>query len=154
MQSTGQTSIQASQPVQLSARMTAISGGSFLRGLPAALAMWRSRYWNVDCPNTVILKSFLEKARQIPPLPYPAVRACFILATEAVTSEEQALMPSPATVAEFLAIIRQSGVVEDSRLDAYLNDQPDTPLPERPEKLAGALILHGVLTHFQAEQFL
>src|ERR1700730_13582148 len=39
MQSTGHTSIQASQPVQLSARMTASSLGSFLRGLPAALAM-------------------------------------------------------------------------------------------------------------------
>src|ERR1700682_2190628 len=39
MQSTGQTSIQASQPVQLSARITASSLGSFFRGLPAALAM-------------------------------------------------------------------------------------------------------------------
>src|SRR5437867_633598 len=36
MQSTGQTSMQASQPVQLSARMTASSFGSFLRGLAAA----------------------------------------------------------------------------------------------------------------------
>src|SRR5215510_3182797 len=39
MQSTGQTSIQASQPVQLSARMTASSLGSFFLALPAALAM-------------------------------------------------------------------------------------------------------------------
>jgi hypothetical protein len=39
MQSTGQTSMHASQPVQLSARMTANSFGSFLRGLPAPLAM-------------------------------------------------------------------------------------------------------------------
>src|SRR6266852_8476959 len=39
MQSTGQTSIHASQPVQLSARMTASSLGSFFRALPAPLAM-------------------------------------------------------------------------------------------------------------------
>src|SRR3954465_11432089 len=35
MQSTGQTSIQASQPVQLSARMTASFGKSFFFGLAA-----------------------------------------------------------------------------------------------------------------------
>src|SRR5437588_9556281 len=39
MQSTGQTSIQASHPVQLSARTTASSLGSFLRALPAPFAM-------------------------------------------------------------------------------------------------------------------
>jgi hypothetical protein len=39
MQSTGQTSMQASHPVQLSARMTASSLGSFFRGLPAAFAI-------------------------------------------------------------------------------------------------------------------
>src|SRR5947199_7138947 len=39
MQSTGQTSMHASQPVQLSARTTASSLGNFLRALPAPLAM-------------------------------------------------------------------------------------------------------------------
>src|SRR6516162_8170363 len=39
MQSTGQTSMQASQPVQLSALTTASSLGSFFRVLPAPLAM-------------------------------------------------------------------------------------------------------------------
>src|SRR5579875_617078 len=39
MQSTGQTSMQASQPVQLSALTTANSLGSFLRALPAPFAM-------------------------------------------------------------------------------------------------------------------
>src|SRR5262249_42547909 len=39
MQSTGQTSMQASQPVQLSARTTASSLGSFLRALPTPFAM-------------------------------------------------------------------------------------------------------------------
>src|SRR3954447_3860011 len=43
MQSTGQTSMHASQPVQLSARMTASSLGNFLRVLPAPLAMNRPR---------------------------------------------------------------------------------------------------------------
>jgi hypothetical protein len=49
MQSTGQTSMQASQPVQLSARMTASSFGSFLRALPAPFAMTKPRSefgWN------------------------------------------------------------------------------------------------------------
>jgi hypothetical protein len=36
MQSTGHTSMQASQPVQLSARMTASFGKSFFFGLAAA----------------------------------------------------------------------------------------------------------------------
>src|SRR6266508_5181550 len=39
MQSTGQTSTHASQPVQLSAQTTASSLGSFLRAFPAPLAM-------------------------------------------------------------------------------------------------------------------
>src|SRR5262245_63413598 len=39
MQSTGQTSMQASQPVQLSAKMTANSFGSFLRGFAAVAAL-------------------------------------------------------------------------------------------------------------------
>src|SRR6516225_7326336 len=39
MQSTGQTSIHASHPVQPSARMTANSLGSFFRAFPAPLAM-------------------------------------------------------------------------------------------------------------------
>src|SRR5688500_6807175 len=39
MQSTGHTSIHASQPVQLSARTTARSLGNFLRALPARFAM-------------------------------------------------------------------------------------------------------------------
>src|SRR5260370_40376724 len=39
MQSTGQTSMQASQPGQLSARMTANSLGSFFLALPAPFAM-------------------------------------------------------------------------------------------------------------------
>jgi hypothetical protein len=39
MQSTGQTSTHASQPVQLSALTTASALGSFLRAFPAPLAM-------------------------------------------------------------------------------------------------------------------
>src|SRR6516225_1559539 len=39
MQSTGHTSMHASQPVQLSARTTASSLGNFLRALPAPFAM-------------------------------------------------------------------------------------------------------------------
>src|SRR5690242_10701219 len=43
MQSTGHTSMHASQPVQLSAFTTANSGGSFFRALPAPFAIFELR---------------------------------------------------------------------------------------------------------------
>src|SRR5271156_1880389 len=69
MQSTGQTSIQASQPVQLSARMTASSFGNFLRALPAAFAMneiLHARYHQyIGEPSTGMLAAFGRNANPI-----------------------------------------------------------------------------------------
>jgi serine/threonine protein kinase len=64
-------------------------------------------------------------------------------------------MNAPATIAEFLALVRKSGIVDDKRLAAYLaKDRCASPLPREPSKLAERLVHDGLLTHFQAEQFL
>jgi len=64
-------------------------------------------------------------------------------------------MPSPSTIDEFLELVRKSGVVDDKRLAAHLDKlRASGPLPADPTQLAGRLVLDGVLTQFQAEQFL
>jgi eukaryotic-like serine/threonine-protein kinase len=64
-------------------------------------------------------------------------------------------MPAPSTADEFLELVRKSGVVEDKRLAAHLEKlRAAGPLPPEPPRLAGQLVRDGVLTHFQAEQFL
>src|SRR5579885_2755120 len=64
-------------------------------------------------------------------------------------------MPAPTTPDEFLELVRKSGVVEDRKLDAYLDKlRAARPLPAEPGKLAGLMVQAGILTHFQAEQFL
>jgi serine/threonine protein kinase len=62
-------------------------------------------------------------------------------------------MAAPVTVDEFLELVRKSGVVEEKRLEAFLQKlRAAGPLPTEPAKLAGFLVRDGVLTHFQAEQ--
>jgi tRNA A-37 threonylcarbamoyl transferase component Bud32 len=64
-------------------------------------------------------------------------------------------MPSPTTIDELVDLVRRSKVVDDKRLTAYLDRlRAAGPLPQKPEQLAGVLVRDGVLTHFQAEQFL
>jgi serine/threonine protein kinase len=64
-------------------------------------------------------------------------------------------MAAPATIDEFFDLMRKSGVVEENRLDAYLERLGSTSnLPEDLGKAAGVLVRDGVLTHFQAEQLL
>src|SRR6185437_14147344 len=64
-------------------------------------------------------------------------------------------MPSPTTIDEFLDLVRKSGVVEDKRLTTYLDKlRASQPLTSEPGRLAGLLVRDGMLTHFQAEQFL
>ena len=62
-------------------------------------------------------------------------------------------MPAPLTKEEFLDLVRKSAVVDDKRFDAYLQSA-NAGLPNDPPKLAGVLVRDGLLTHFQAEQFL
>jgi serine/threonine protein kinase len=63
-------------------------------------------------------------------------------------------MNAPATVDAFLDLVRKSGIVDDKRLAAYLERERTTLLPTDPHKLAERLVQDGLLTHFQAEQFL
>jgi serine/threonine protein kinase len=64
-------------------------------------------------------------------------------------------MPAPTTIDEFLDLVRKSGVVEDKRLAAHLDKlRAGGQMPPDPLRLAQQLVRDGVLTHFQAEQFL
>jgi serine/threonine protein kinase len=64
-------------------------------------------------------------------------------------------MPSPTTIDEFLQLVSKSGVVEEKKLTTYLERaRAAQSLPAEPPKLAGVLVRDGLLTQFQAEQFL
>jgi serine/threonine protein kinase len=62
-------------------------------------------------------------------------------------------MPAPTTVDDFLQFARKSGQLDGTRLDDYLAGVAEA-LPDSPRKLAVRLIRAGVMTTFQAEQFL
>ena len=64
-------------------------------------------------------------------------------------------MAAPSTCDEFLDLVRKSGVLDDKRLDAYLERVRARGVPSTPKDLATALIFDAaLLTHFQAEQIL
>ncbi len=62
-------------------------------------------------------------------------------------------MPAPVTAAEFLDIARRSGLLEERDLNAYLRKRGDE-LPAEPKDLAAEMVRDGLLTSFQAGQFL
>ncbi len=62
-------------------------------------------------------------------------------------------MPAPANVAEFIDVVRKSGLITDDRLNtelARLRAAPSTPYSI--DQLANSLIQAGLLTRFQAKQ--
>jgi serine/threonine protein kinase len=64
-------------------------------------------------------------------------------------------MPSPTTGEELLDLVRKSNIVDEGRLTAALERlRAAGSLPAEPPRLATQLLGEGVLTHFQAEQFL
>ena len=64
-------------------------------------------------------------------------------------------MPSPTTIDEFLELVRKSEIVDEKKLTAYLDKvRAAQALPNTPAALASLLVRDGVLTQFQAEQFL
>jgi serine/threonine protein kinase len=64
-------------------------------------------------------------------------------------------MPAPATVSEFLDLVRKSALADETKLTTCLDQlQESGSLPSAPEDLAGVLVRDGVLTYFQAEQIL
>jgi serine/threonine protein kinase len=64
-------------------------------------------------------------------------------------------MPPPTTTNEFLELVRHSGVTDRRRLDSWLEQLSlgGAP-PEQPVQLASLLVREGLLTPFQARQFL
>jgi serine/threonine protein kinase len=60
-------------------------------------------------------------------------------------------MPAPVTNDEFLDVVRQSRLVTEEELDAYLRAHP---LPGEPSEVAATMVRNGLLTKFQAGQFL
>src|SRR6516225_10207161 len=64
-------------------------------------------------------------------------------------------MAAPANINEFLDLVRKSGVMEEKRLEAYVQKgRTAGTLPSEPSKLAGLFVHEGLLTHFQAEQIM
>ena len=62
-------------------------------------------------------------------------------------------MPPPATVGEFIEVVRKSGLVADAQLQTELTRLKEQPHSlESIEQLAQALIRDGILTKFQAKQ--
>src|SRR5262249_40572264 len=64
-------------------------------------------------------------------------------------------MPVPSTFADFLTLVRDSGIVEPERLEQQLSQlRSAAALPDEPKQLAAVLVKHGLLTYFQADQLL
>jgi eukaryotic-like serine/threonine-protein kinase len=63
-------------------------------------------------------------------------------------------MAAPATALDFIEVARKSQQIDNARLEAYLRDRRVDSLPGEPRKLAGQLVRDGLMTLFQAEQFL
>src|SRR5262245_16845668 len=64
-------------------------------------------------------------------------------------------MPLPTTVTEFVELVRKSGVIDEKSLHAHLEKlRAASALPSQPGQLAGLLVRDGILTHFQANQFM
>ncbi|HEX5271434.1 MAG TPA: serine/threonine-protein kinase, partial [Gemmataceae bacterium] len=62
-------------------------------------------------------------------------------------------MPAPATTNDFLSLTRQSGLLDAKDLDAYLRAR-NGAMPDTPSALAAEMVREGLLTGFQAGQFL
>src|SRR5271168_4030225 len=63
-------------------------------------------------------------------------------------------MAAPASSDEFVDLVRKSGVVDEKRLDAFMQQLRTSGVPDEPGKLAGLMVTEGLLTHFQAEQIM
>jgi serine/threonine protein kinase len=64
-------------------------------------------------------------------------------------------MPAPVKTEEFIELTRNSGVIDDKRLDAYLDKlRAEGTLPPEPGRLAALMVQDSLLTKFQAENFL
>src|SRR5690348_8602262 len=65
-------------------------------------------------------------------------------------------MSVPTSVEELVQLLRNSGMIDETELTAYLQrrEQSSPGLPADPSEFASELVKDGILTNFQAEQFL
>jgi eukaryotic-like serine/threonine-protein kinase len=63
-------------------------------------------------------------------------------------------MPVPTTTDDFLQVVRRSELVPPYRLDPFLRDTPECATASTPRELSDLLQASGLITRFQAEQFL
>jgi eukaryotic-like serine/threonine-protein kinase len=64
-------------------------------------------------------------------------------------------MPAPTTVDEFVDLVRKSSVLDEPRLSGYVQKlKADPATPADLNAIAGLFVRDGLLTYFQAEQFL
>ncbi|MSR52653.1 MAG: serine/threonine protein kinase [Gemmataceae bacterium] len=64
-------------------------------------------------------------------------------------------MPVPASLDDLLKLIRKSGMIDEPRLDAYLEKlRLSGPISTDVRQLAGGMVRDSLLTYFQAEQFM
>jgi len=64
-------------------------------------------------------------------------------------------MAAPSTVDEFVELIRKSAVLDEPRLSSYVQKlRSDPASPKELSGIAGLFVRDGLLTYFQAEQFL
>lgn len=64
-------------------------------------------------------------------------------------------MAAPSTVDEFVDLIRKSAVLDEPRLASYVQKlKSDPTTPKELSGVAGLFVRDGLLTYFQAEQFL
>lgn len=61
-------------------------------------------------------------------------------------------MPAPATVPDFLELVRKGGLVPDKKVDELLGRFRATGSPQTIDQAAGILVHNGLLTFFQAKQ--
>ena len=64
-------------------------------------------------------------------------------------------MSVPSSVEELLQLIRKSGMIDEQKLNEYLQRRQFTRgLPDDPREFADEMVRDGVMTNFQSEQFL
>jgi eukaryotic-like serine/threonine-protein kinase len=64
-------------------------------------------------------------------------------------------MPAPATIEEYRDLVLKSGVLDERRLDDYLQKlRAGQSLPAQPAALAQRMVGDGLLTRFQVDHFL
>jgi serine/threonine protein kinase len=67
--------------------------------------------------------------------------------------EKGKAMPVPTTTDDLLQVVRRSELVAPPRLDAFLRDTPASSASS-PREMCDLLLSYGLITRFQAEQFL